>query len=52
MPHPAPLVVASCPPRTPISDGSLGAWILKAQEIGAQYDVCRAAALAGQGAAP
>ena len=45
---PSPLVVASCPPRTPLLDDSFGSWVLKAQEVGGQYDVCREAALAGQ----
>lgn len=49
---PSPLVVASCPPRTPLLDDSFGSWVLKAQEIGGQYDKCREAALAGQPIAP
>lgn len=43
---PSPLVVASCPARSPLLDDSFGSWVLKAQEVGAQYDKCRAAALA------
>lgn len=42
---PQPLAVAACPPRTPIADDTLGAWVLKAQELAQQYDRCRAAAL-------
>lgn len=44
LPH-QPLATAACPPRTPITDDSLGAWVLKAQELAQQYDRCRAAAL-------
>lgn len=40
-----PLMVASCPPRTTLSDDSFGAWVLKAQELAAMYDKCRTAAL-------
>jgi hypothetical protein len=29
-------------------DDSFGAWVLKAQELAALYDRCRAAALAGE----
>src|SRR5437868_12848332 len=45
---PSPLVVASCPPRQPLLDDTFGSWMLKAQETGAMYDKCSAAALAGQ----
>lgn len=38
-------MVASCPPRTTLSDDSFGAWVLKAQELAAMYDKCRTAAL-------
>lgn len=40
-----PLVVASCPPRTPLLDDTFGAWVLKAQELAAMYDECREAAI-------
>lgn len=43
-----PLVVASCPPRTPLADDSFGAWVLKAQELAQAYDKCRAAVLGQQ----
>lgn len=48
VPSPKPnkaLTVASCPPRTPLADDSFGAWVLKAQELGAMYDKCRTAVL-------
>jgi hypothetical protein len=37
--------VANCPPRTPLTDDSFGAWRLKLHELAAQYDKCRAAQL-------
>jgi hypothetical protein len=42
----AALRQAACPPRTPLLDDSFGAWVLKANELAAMYDECRAAALA------
>ena len=47
-PQNLPLVVVSCPPRTPLADDSFGAWVLKAQELAQAYDRCRAAALASK----
>lgn len=48
---PSPLIVASCPARSPLLDDSFGSWVLKAQEVAGMYDKCREAALAGQPAA-
>jgi len=42
---PSPLVVASCPPLTPLADPSFGATTLKLIEVAGQYRECRAAAL-------
>jgi len=42
-------MVVSCPRRTPITDGALGTWVLKAQELAQAYDRCRAAALGAAG---
>lgn len=39
------LLITSCPERTPLTGDSFGDWVLKAQEVGGQYDICRAAAL-------
>lgn len=40
-----PLITASCPPLTPITDPSFGATTLKLIETAGQYNVCRCAAL-------
>lgn len=42
---PAPLVVASCPPLTPLADPSFGATTLKLVEVANLYRECRKAAL-------
>ena len=44
-PNPSPLVLASCPPLTPLADPSFGATTLKLVEVAGQYRECRAAAL-------
>lgn len=41
---PSLLVVASCPPLTPLSDDSFGATTLKLVEVSGIYYQCRAAA--------
>lgn len=46
-PQPAPLVVANCPPLTPLADDSFGATTRKLLELAEQYLKCRAAALGG-----
>lgn len=52
MPSPAPkvdpLVVASCPPLTPLADDSFGATFNKLVEVAGIYRRCRAAALGTQ----
>lgn len=40
-----PLLAASCPPPTPLSDPSFGATTLKLIEVAGQYRECRCAAL-------
>lgn len=45
---PSPLVVASCPPLTELSDDTMGALLAKLIDVSNQYRDCRAAALAGQ----
>ena len=45
---PSPLVLASCPAPTPLSDDSMGALLSKVIDLGNTYRECRAAALAGQ----
>lgn len=37
------LIVASCPDPTPQTDPSFGATILKLQDVGGQYRICREA---------
>ena len=44
MPGPSPLVVASCPPLTPMQDDSFGAVTSKVVEVSGIYYGCRAAA--------
>lgn len=41
-------VLAACPPLTPLADDSMGAVVLKLQQVAGQYRECRAAAL-GEG---
>jgi hypothetical protein len=41
-----PLLVASCPPLTPLTDDSFGATTLKLVEVAGLYHRCREAALA------
>lgn len=41
-----PLIEASCPPLTPLTDDSFGATTLKLLEVTQAYHECRAAALA------
>lgn len=43
---PSPLVVASCPDLTPLSDPSFGATTLKLIDVAGQYRKCQRAALA------
>ena len=43
--HPDPLVIASCPDLTPLSDKSFGATTEKLVEVAGIYYECRAAAL-------
>lgn len=47
-PKPSPLVVASCPVLTPLSEPTFGATTAKLVEVAGQYYLCRAAALQGQ----
>jgi hypothetical protein len=42
-----PLVVASCPQLTPLSDSSFGATTEKLVQVAGQYRECRCAALGG-----
>lgn len=42
---PSPLVIASCPELTPLSNDTFGATALKLIEVAGQYYKCRAAAL-------
>jgi hypothetical protein len=42
---PNPLLIASCPPLTPLTDDSFGATTLKLIEVAGQYHECRCAAL-------
>lgn len=42
--HPEPLVIASCPELTPLSDNTFGATTAKVVEIAGIYYQCRAAA--------
>jgi hypothetical protein len=44
---PSPLVIASCPKLTPLTDGSFGSTARKLVEVAEQYYACRRAALAG-----
>lgn len=44
---PSPLVVASCPTITPLSDDTFGAVTAKVVEVAAIYYECRAAAGVG-----
>ena len=44
-PGPSPLVVASCPSLTPLSDSSFAATTLKLVEVAGLYLECRAAAI-------
>lgn len=39
------LIIASCPETTPQTDPSFGAIILKLQDVGGQYRICREACL-------
>ena len=43
---PSPLVVASCPKLTPLTDKTFGATARKLVEVSEQYYACREAALA------
>jgi len=43
---PSPLVVASCPELTPLSEGSFAATTTKLLEVATRYQQCREAALA------
>lgn len=45
-PQPNPLIVANCPPLTPLADDSFGSTTLKLIEVAGQYWKCREAALA------
>ena len=45
--EPKPLVIASCPELTPLSDDTFGATVQKLITVTAQYYECRTAALAG-----
>lgn len=45
---PSPLVKASCPELTPLTDESFGATTSKLVEVALQYRECRTAALAGE----
>ena len=45
LPHPEPLVIASCPDLTPLADKSFGATTEKLVEVVGIYYECRAAAL-------
>lgn len=45
---PSPLVQASCPQLTPLSDDTFAATSLKLIEVAGIYHECRAAALAGK----
>jgi hypothetical protein len=47
-PGPSPLVIASCPMLTELSDDSFGAVAKKLVEVAGQYYTCRQAALAGE----
>ena len=42
---PAALVIASCPPLTPLADNTFGATTLKLIDVAGQYNVCRCAAV-------
>jgi hypothetical protein len=42
----SPLVVASCPELTPLTDNSFGAVVSKLAEVAGIYNECRQAALA------
>ena len=44
--QPSPLVIASCPALSPLTDDSFGATVLKLIEVANQYRDCAAAALA------
>jgi hypothetical protein len=41
-------VVAACPELTPLNDASFGATTTKLVQVAGQYNMCRAAALAGK----
>lgn len=45
---PSPLVVASCPPLTPLIDASFGATTTKLLEVVGIYRECRAAAIGAE----
>ena len=45
---PSPLVIASCPELTPLTDNTFGATTNKLVEVAGQYYECREAALAGK----
>lgn len=47
--EPSPLVTASCPMLTPLTDDSFGATAAKLVEVAGIYYECRAAALANSG---
>ena len=52
-PSPAPdqsQVLAACPLLTPLADDTMGAVVLKLQQVAGQYRECRAAALGEKGA--